>query len=274
MLWKICTCGVVLCFIALISSFCCRFISFRLLISYRAVCGKYGQWRNNPVNDPVKHDVLTSNNVKPNMTRSFCIICFNTLTICKGRWPCKALFWKARRKWGVHKSMCHLAGRHFRVIALSSDQTAISRNPLAWVPTWIVQSLAADRCRYHEVSHWFGNPGKTEWFTDSTEYPISKGSKSTRDLVGHFEWPNLLNENTLKYCIAWRTGKGNTPNVLVATVNAFQPREDDRYFADDISSAFYWMKTFVLSFKFHWYLFVRFQFTINEHWLGKWPGEE
>ena len=50
-------------------------------------------------------------------------------------------------------------------------------------------------------------------------------------------------------------------------INTLRPRQNERHFADDISSAFSWMKMFEFRLKFHLSLFLRVQLTIIHHWF-------
>ena len=40
------------------------------------------------------------------------------------------------------------------------------------------------------------------------------------------------------------------------------------------STAFYWMKMFEFRLKFHWSLFLSFEFTIFQHWFRSWIGAD
>ena len=46
-----------------------------------------------------------------------------------------------------------------------------------------------------------------------------------------------------------------------------RPRQNCRNLADDISNAFSWMKIYDFRLRFHWSLFLRFEFTILQHWF-------
>ena len=43
-----------------------------------------------------------------------------------------------------------------------------------------------------------------------------------------------------------------------------------RYSADDIFKCIFWMKMFEFRLKYHWSLFLRFQWTIFHHWFRYW----
>ena len=51
------------------------------------------------------------------------------------------------------------------------------------------------------------------------------------------------------------------------SINTLRPRRNGRHFADDILTAFSWMKIFEFRFKFHGCLFPRIQWTIFQHWI-------
>ena len=50
-------------------------------------------------------------------------------------------------------------------------------------------------------------------------------------------------------------------------VNSSPPGQNGRHFADDISDAFSWMKSFLFLLKCHWSLFLRVQLTVTQHWF-------
>ena len=41
-----------------------------------------------------------------------------------------------------------------------------------------------------------------------------------------------------------------------------------------LSNAFHWPKMFQLWLNFHWTMFLKFQLTINQHWIRQWLGAE
>ena len=56
-------------------------------------------------------------------------------------------------------------------------------------------------------------------------------------------------------------------------VNSLRPRQNDRYFADDIFKCiFFSMKIYEFRLRFHWSLFLRFELTIFQHWFTEWLG--
>ena len=55
--------------------------------------------------------------------------------------------------------------------------------------------------------------------------------------------------------------------TLQWNLNTFRPRQNGRHFADDIFSAFSWMKIFEFRLEFHWSLFLRVQLRIFHHWF-------
>ena len=57
----------------------------------------------------------------------------------------------------------------------------------------------------------------------------------------------------------WRTWVDKSSNDITKLVNTSRPRQNGRHVADDISSAFSWMKIFEFRLKFHWIMFL----TVN-----------
>ena len=55
-------------------------------------------------------------------------------------------------------------------------------------------------------------------------------------------------------------------------VYTLRPRRNFRHFADDIFNTFSWMKMHEFRLRFHWSLFLRFWFTIFQHWFRYWLG--
>ena len=85
--------------------------------------------------------------------------------------------------------------------------------------------------------------------------------------IGHNEWSNLAS-----WIIDMNNDGNPFPRTILLTlinvpINTFRPRQHGRHFADDIWSAFSWMKMFEFRFKFHWILFPRIQLTIFQHWF-------
>ena len=55
--------------------------------------------------------------------------------------------------------------------------------------------------------------------------------------------------------------------AFVTPINTLRPRRSERHLADDIWSAFSWMKMFEFRLEFHWSLFVRVKLTIFQLWF-------
>ena len=51
-------------------------------------------------------------------------------------------------------------------------------------------------------------------------------------------------------------------------VNTLRPRQNGRHFADDILSAFSWMKMFEFRLKFHWSLFLKYSSIGSDNGLA------
>ena len=58
------------------------------------------------------------------------------------------------------------------------------------------------------------------------------------------------------------------PWATALILNSSPYGQNGCHFTDDTySDAFYWMKSFLISFEFLWSLFIRVQLTISEHWF-------
>ena len=53
----------------------------------------------------------------------------------------------------------------------------------------------------------------------------------------------------------------------VNNIKTLSPRQNGRHFADDISNAFSWQRSFACLFKFHWFFFLRLFLTISQCWF-------
>ena len=65
-------------------------------------------------------------------------------------------------------------------------------------------------------------------------------------------------------CVGGCYNIGYPPHTYL---NTLRPRQDGRYFADDVLNAFSSMKMFEFRLKFHWSLFRRIQLTIFQQWF-------
>ena len=58
-------------------------------------------------------------------------------------------------------------------------------------------------------------------------------------------------------------------------LNTLRPRQNCRHFADDMLKSIFlndWMKMYEFCVRFHWNLFLRFEFTIFQLWFRWWLG--
>ena len=71
-------------------------------------------------------------------------------------------------------------------------------------------------------------------------------------------------------CIYQGKNESSHKNIF----NALRPKQNGPYSPDDISNAFSWMKIIEFRLRFHWSLFLRFQFATVQHWFRKWLGAD
>ena len=75
--------------------------------------------------------------------------------------------------------------------------------------------------------------------------------------------------------VIWVADATESPETPIPHDLTYFPQDKMAAISQTVSSvAFSWMKSFVFWLKFHWRLFLRVQWTINQRWFRKWLGVE
>ena len=82
-------------------------------------------------------------------------------------------------------------------------------------------------------------------------------------------WKERENENFL---MEYLTQLISDDITVSDAINTLRPRQNGRHFVDDIFYRIFLNERFKFSLKFHWNLFPKVQWTINQHWITWWFG--